>query len=322
MRPSKTMTKGYPSNVKGWKRRFFFISEDNWEFSPSISREEGVLRVPRSWGTPGPFGSSSSSSSKSDAWSGLWLSLELRSDAMSMRLNLKKLAKRMEGSKDASSAVRSSLAAKGITIGEKCPRDEMLGVVPSKKGKSTSDAKGKGTTSPPEAKKKAMWKFITPPNKEDDKAVSIVAVGRGTSANPVAPFGPKATMLRSSAMAEKLLESVIPPFDKEKLWSDLSSPVVVAKKRDKVTLQQGWAASLEGEMDLAQNLAMELDKQLAEFKVQEQQNAEELTKAKDDREAIVEKLAKLEVVVTKLRSNEPHSKRLAIEEFKSLDDSK
>ena len=47
-----TVTKGYPNNVKGWKRKVFFISRDSWEFFPSISQDEGVPLVPRSWNTP------------------------------------------------------------------------------------------------------------------------------------------------------------------------------------------------------------------------------------------------------------------------------
>ncbi|GFY81138.1 hypothetical protein Acr_01g0009470 [Actinidia rufa] len=39
-RPGKNVLKGAPSNVKGWKRRFFFISREDWEFHPMIPREE------------------------------------------------------------------------------------------------------------------------------------------------------------------------------------------------------------------------------------------------------------------------------------------
>ena len=42
---------GYPSNVKGWNKNFFFISGDDREFSSRISRDEGVPWVPRSWNT-------------------------------------------------------------------------------------------------------------------------------------------------------------------------------------------------------------------------------------------------------------------------------
>ena len=74
---------------------------------------------------------------------------------MSKKISLKKLAQKVEESKGASLATKSTSAAKGITMGEKCQRDETPDVKPSKKEKSASDAKGKGTTSPPEAQKKA-----------------------------------------------------------------------------------------------------------------------------------------------------------------------
>ncbi|XP_057490042.1 uncharacterized protein LOC130776032 isoform X1 [Actinidia eriantha] len=260
--------------------------------------------------------------------------------AMSKRFSLTKLAQRVAESKGASSAARSSSAAKGITIGKKRPRDVTPNVAPSKKGKSASDSKGKGTMFPPEAKKKATGEIVTPPSKEDNKAAGVMVARDGTSANPIAALGPRATMLRSSATTEKILESAIPPFDKkemEKLDLDqvvskffhiIGQAVVVGSSlasrgrelRDEVTLQQGRAASLEGKMARAQKFADDLEGRMDELKVREQQVTEELSKVKDDREAIAEKLVKLEMVVVELRSKEAHSKKLAIEEFKSSDD--
>ncbi|GFZ14357.1 hypothetical protein Acr_24g0005470 [Actinidia rufa] len=52
-RPEKNLLRGSPSNVKGWKTRFFFAaSGDEWEF-PSGTAASDTIRVPRSWGTPG-----------------------------------------------------------------------------------------------------------------------------------------------------------------------------------------------------------------------------------------------------------------------------
>ena len=45
----------------------------------------------------------------------------------------------------------------------------------------------------------------------------MVDVGESTSTNPVVTLGPKVTMLRSSATAEKILEAVIPSFDMEEV---------------------------------------------------------------------------------------------------------
>ncbi|GFS43262.1 hypothetical protein Acr_00g0084430 [Actinidia rufa] len=52
-RPEKNLLRGSPSNVKGWKTRFFFASGDEWEFSSGTAASDSIPRVPRSWGTPG-----------------------------------------------------------------------------------------------------------------------------------------------------------------------------------------------------------------------------------------------------------------------------
>ncbi|GFY93632.1 hypothetical protein Acr_09g0000780 [Actinidia rufa] len=52
-RPEKNLLRGSPSNVKGWKTRFFFASGDEWELAPGTDASESLLRVSRSWGTPG-----------------------------------------------------------------------------------------------------------------------------------------------------------------------------------------------------------------------------------------------------------------------------
>ncbi|GFY91129.1 hypothetical protein Acr_07g0013250 [Actinidia rufa] len=47
----KVLLGGYPSNVKGWKSKFFFVSGDEWEIPEGTSRK-GAPRVPRMWGIP------------------------------------------------------------------------------------------------------------------------------------------------------------------------------------------------------------------------------------------------------------------------------
>ncbi|GFS34931.1 hypothetical protein Acr_00g0036810 [Actinidia rufa] len=48
-RNKKVLLGGYPSNVKGWKSKLFFIFGDEWEIPKGTSRE-GTPRVPRMWG--------------------------------------------------------------------------------------------------------------------------------------------------------------------------------------------------------------------------------------------------------------------------------
>ena len=136
---------------------------------------------------------------------------------MSKKIILKKIAQMVEGSKGASLVAKSTSTVKGITLGEKCPRDKMPDITPTKKGKSAFDTKNKGTISPSGAKKKAMWKFKTPPSKATSTLASVVATVEGTSTNPKAFLGALASMLENPTVVEKLLERVIPLVDKEEV---------------------------------------------------------------------------------------------------------
>ncbi|GFZ12708.1 hypothetical protein Acr_23g0010930 [Actinidia rufa] len=51
-RNKEVLLGGYPSNVKGWKSKFFFVSGDEWEIPEGTSRK-GAPRVSRTWGIPG-----------------------------------------------------------------------------------------------------------------------------------------------------------------------------------------------------------------------------------------------------------------------------
>lgn len=66
-------------------------------------------------------------------------------------------------------------------------------------------------------------------------------------------------------------------------------------------------------------MATELEGQLAEVRVREQQAIDELTKTKDDWDATIDRLGKSEILVAELRQRVAHSKKLAVEDFKSLD---
>ncbi|GFZ12476.1 tetratricopeptide repeat (TPR)-like superfamily protein [Actinidia rufa] len=53
LQTSHDLFRGSPSNVNGWKTRFFFASGDEWEFPSGVVASDTITRVPRSWGTPG-----------------------------------------------------------------------------------------------------------------------------------------------------------------------------------------------------------------------------------------------------------------------------
>ncbi|GFZ15805.1 hypothetical protein Acr_25g0002140 [Actinidia rufa] len=111
----------------------------------------------------------------------------------------------------------STPVAKGVVIGEKCPRDEVLDISPTKKGKFASDSKGKGTMSQPEAKKKATKSKATSNKIASKGAMPIMAPGKGTFANSGDVLGLNASMLENPTVAKKVLGGVIPPFNKEKV---------------------------------------------------------------------------------------------------------
>ena len=148
--------------------------------------------------------------------------------AMLKRINLKKLDQIAEGSKGASSAATSTSIVKGISIGKKCPQGETPDIAPATKGKLASNVKDKETMSPSMTKKKAIWRFRTPPNKVNNTSSTTMVVREGTSVNPGTMLGPKASILRSPSVAEKILGGVIPPADKEKV-DKLSLDQVVTK---------------------------------------------------------------------------------------------
>ncbi|GFZ12704.1 hypothetical protein Acr_23g0010890 [Actinidia rufa] len=232
-----------------------------------------------------------SSSSSSEAWFDPWLLSKLRSDVMSKKISLKKLAQLTEGYKGASPVVMSTSAAKWISISEKHTRGEVPDITPTKKGKLASDAKGKGTRSPPDVKKKATWRFKTSLSKATTKSAIVVAAVEGTSVNPVAVLGPQASILNNLGVVEKLIEGVIPPLDKAAVNKlELDQPIMrlfqgIGEMRDEAMIQQGRVASIESKMTHAQKLALNLEGQLAELKTQEQQAIEELKKMTKDQNA-------------------------------------
>ncbi|GFS36286.1 hypothetical protein Acr_00g0045130 [Actinidia rufa] len=188
---------GYPNNIKRWKKKFFFISGDDWEFSLGISKDIRVPRVLRSWGAP-----------KNGGFFTIKEVLKSKSFHRSFRVATKSIASN-EGnngediptlkaasvagdkgesrhSRDDPPEIRSTSAAKGINISEKCPWGKAPNITITKKDKLTSNARGKGTTSPSKEKKKSPAKAKT----SSSKAVIVVVISAGTSANTGAILGP------------------------------------------------------------------------------------------------------------------------------------
>ncbi|GFZ01864.1 hypothetical protein Acr_15g0004730 [Actinidia rufa] len=191
-RPKRTLLGGYPSNVKEWKKKFFFISRDNWEFarwrcnvsSVLIENEHERFDQISSTLEQGQFYAIKTSFARNlfsrvlSLASGKWCPMartmprrNLRATRLtlrSMRLKLKlggliglTAAPRIE-IECSLSWQRPGEPKKGVTpigenevqIGVKRAREEMLDISPSKKGKQAADAKNKGSMPPPDDKKK------------------------------------------------------------------------------------------------------------------------------------------------------------------------
>ena len=128
---------------------------------------------------------------------------------MSKRISLKKLGERVERSRGESSSKKSAPPAKGVVIGEKRPVEEPP-TSPSKKAKSGDDSKGKGQAPTPEPKKKSG-------PAGHPGATTSSRPGEGSSPSLGTALGPRASILGSPSVAEKILRGVIPPTDQEKV---------------------------------------------------------------------------------------------------------
>ncbi|GFS37997.1 hypothetical protein Acr_00g0055120 [Actinidia rufa] len=176
--------------------------------------------------------------------------------AMSRRISLKKLSQKLEESKSESSIAKST-PSKGVVIGEKSPREASVTspnkkgntTLPSKKGKTANSSNGKEIVPPSEAKK------VKPSNAASTKATPMLK----PQLTLLPCWGLKPSILGSLSVAEKILSRAVPPADKEKVeqltldhtvtkfFHVIGQALLWSKERgDKVTLQQGRVASLEG----------------------------------------------------------------------------
>ncbi|GFS32283.1 hypothetical protein Acr_00g0021730 [Actinidia rufa] len=235
-RSKKTLLRGYSNNVKGWKKKFFFILGDDWEFSMRISRGTGVPRVLRLWGTPSKRCNklpvlSTTEQKRIDkileSFSGgnfftIKEVLESKSFRRCFKLDSKSMASSdgdngediltdgaslvagdegdyVEENKleEARSDGRRILGCKlDSEVDPSCEGDSHWREMPQEQGMVKAPTKAKASLS---------------------KAESKAAVGEGTSANPGVVLGLKAFMLGNPAVVGKLLEEVILPADKEEV---------------------------------------------------------------------------------------------------------
>ncbi|XP_057511553.1 uncharacterized protein LOC130793727 isoform X2 [Actinidia eriantha] len=251
-RPEKNFLRGSPSNVKGWKTRFFFASGDEWEFPSNAPVSDGTPRVSRSWGTPGKNCNKSPVLSEEDA---------KRSEAVFARIEP---GSNFEVSKVLGSRTFTKFFAAGRTEasssgGDLTSADEAMSarvgtsVLGEKGVKAKADKTAKVTIAKPPAKgvviqEKRPWEDDhvekgepgslkgkeamppPPPKRTKSNRGAINARGRSSGAGTSSPGGDvePESMMSDASVARRLLTGVIPPPDRERV-DQLSENGLVAK---------------------------------------------------------------------------------------------
>ncbi|GFZ19428.1 hypothetical protein Acr_28g0001330 [Actinidia rufa] len=253
-RNKKVLLGGYPSNVKGWKSKFFFVSGDEWEI-PEEKSQKGAARVPRTWRIPNKHCNNPPRLFEDEmkVFEEIFRSVE-ESGRFSVPVLLDSKSFRRVFASPGSRASRT--ASDHLPSGEAVSSSSDVAMskrVSFKKiGEKLGKAAGASSGTPAPAKgvvigeKRAGESITSSPSKKakaDDgskgkrvdiglegkkKASSLSKTsaaptvvpsrpGEGTSAHLGAVPGPAPSILGSPSVAERLLRGLIPPADKEKV---------------------------------------------------------------------------------------------------------
>ncbi|GFS46023.1 hypothetical protein Acr_00g0099640 [Actinidia rufa] len=331
-RPDKNLLRGSPSNVKVWKKRFFFASEDEWEFFPSMPPGEEILKsynklptlteneVKRMEGVLGKIGPGGY----------FEVSKVLDSKTFKKFFTRSRMEVSSSGGENTASGNEGRIAMRAFPdipdltllrwLGGKVPYPFSFSSIPSPSSDSKLDSLSDSGL-PPELRSDAMSSRINlstlTKKAGEKKAVTKDASSAATSQPPLKGLadnlGHRASMMSSAPVAQKILNGVIFPADKEKV--DYFTMDELVTKSFHALGQLACADSAELEMVKAQNRASQVEGQLANLGEKAMKTEAEL---KDKSEVV----ARLEVEVAELTSKYALVKKLAVEEFKSSDDFK
>ncbi|GFY85689.1 hypothetical protein Acr_04g0004270 [Actinidia rufa] len=351
-RNKKVLLGGYPSNVKGWKSKFFFFSGDKWEI-PEGTPWKGAPRVPRTWGIPDKncnnpprlYGDETKVFEEifrlveeSGRFS-VPVLLESKSfrrvfvspgSTMSKRVSFKKIGEKL--GKTASVISGTPAPAKGVVIGEKRP-GESITSSPSKKGKTDDGSKGKGVERRSEGKKKATS--------------SIKSLGRssrrsfapwgGDLNSPLYHSGPLALYLGQPVYGREVAEGVIPQADKEKVkkltldqtatklfhvisqrWcSDRLWPSAAGRLESRHLFRRGELLQWKLKLLASRSLLPILNSNWLNPVLGNGRPLMSSPRRKGDRDSLADHLEKSGALVNELREALNKAKESAVEEFKS-----
>ncbi|GFZ19872.1 hypothetical protein Acr_28g0005770 [Actinidia rufa] len=339
VRLGKNIPKGGPSNVKGWKKRFFFISGDYWEFHPSIPRKGGGSIGSKVMGHSGgtaevdiggeaegnirggaatSTGDTSESSQSKDVPRPEVLS---RDDSVKFIGIIGKEMRRILPYVPDLNLLRWS--------GEKV-RDHFLGPAPNSSSSSSDSRLGSRSDSrlSPELRSDVISKRIklsqlakvvakkiaTSSSKASEMASKKGALndGEGSTAKfvPGEALGPHASVMSNAATVEKILAGVILPADKEKV-EKLTFDQVLTKFIH--VIGQVFVFFPRAGDGLSSKLGYQIRGGLAEVSAKRKKIVEEV-------EVKNKEVARLEVQVGKLEKSQNLAKARIIAAFKELND--
>ncbi|GFY88916.1 hypothetical protein Acr_06g0008560 [Actinidia rufa] len=353
-RNKKVLLGGYPSNVKGWKSKFFFVSGDEWEIPNGTSRE-CAPRVPRTWGIPGrslfsfyPVFILLNARALRTAGDNLPSrdALSSSSDVGSIRIELRRLLPhipdltllRWSGGKvldpildrflNALSSNPSSESCSDSSLPVELESDAMSKRVSFKKiGEKLRKTASSSLGTPVPAKevmigeKRAGESITSLPSKKEKANDGSKEKGVDSG-----PEGKKKATSSSKALATPTAASSRPGEGTSANHGTIPSPtpsilgspsVTEREAGEQASLQEGRVASMETEVARLQKFAADLEQQLAESRAREQQASDELAKMKSDRDSLADKLERSGMLVNELREALDKAKEAAVEEFKS-----
>ncbi|GFY81103.1 hypothetical protein Acr_01g0009120 [Actinidia rufa] len=340
-RNKKVLVGGYPSNVKGWKSKFFFVSGDEWEIPEETSRK-GAVRVPRTWGIPDKHCNNPPQlfDDEMKVFEEIFRSVEesgrfsvpVLLESKSFRrvfVSLGSRASRTAGDNlpsgealSSSSDVAMSKRVSFKKIGEKLGKaaGASSGAPVPAKGVVIGDKRpGESITSSPSKKPKA-----NDGSKGKGVVIGPEAKKKATSSSK-APTTPASVSLRPGEADKEKVEKLTLDQTATKLFHVIGQALVLGSSLavrsreagEQASLQEGRAASMKTEIARLQKVAADLEQQLAESRAREQQANDELAKAKSDRDLLSDKFERSGMLVNELREALNKSKEFAVEEFKS-----
>ncbi|GFY91229.1 hypothetical protein Acr_07g0014250 [Actinidia rufa] len=283
-RPEKNLLRGSPSNVKGWKKRFFFASGDEWEFPSGMAADDSTPRVPRSWRMPVKSCNKLPALSEVDA---------KRTETIFGKIEP---GGYFEVSKVLGSRTFKKHFALGCTVLSSSGGDNTTSGDDAMSARVGAPVLGEKIGGKAKAEKAVKATTAKPPIKGVGRSI---ARGRAVEAGTSSPGGGigSESMMSDASVARRLLTGVIPTSDKKEV-DQLSENDLVAKIFPRL-----GSNSTELELVKAQKRAVKAENQLAELSEEGSKPGTEVDDLKATVAELTNKLAK---------ANE-----LAIEDFKA-----